>query len=174
MNVQAATVDPFAAVTPDWVMPFGKYRGATLKEIKQKEASYLKWVASDKCTYATEELKAACRDLLDGIQDIPTFPGFAPPADMVSIARVDLNELHRQAVADTNEIARLRAEVSSLKRQMKSRDEAIPGADGVRLLIRRWFGSMSRRFHPDAGGTAEQQSVVNICYRELTTMLEER
>lgn len=172
MFANTRTSDPFAVLTPDWVMPFGKHRGAMLKEIKQVDPSYLKWVASDKCTMASPELKAVCRDVLSGVQDTPTFSGFAPPVKFVHVPKPDLDELHRRAVASDAEIARLRAEVVSLKKLLRSQDESIPAPDGVRLMVRRWFGAMSRRFHPDAGGTAEQQSVVNICYRELVNTLE--
>jgi hypothetical protein len=37
----------------------------------------------------------------------------------------------------------------------------------VRNLIRSWYGKMSRRFHPDAGGSAASQSAVNQSFRSL-------
>lgn len=164
----------FAATATGWTMPFGKHRGATLEEVRRVDSGYLKWVASDKCQAASPELKAACRDVLDGACDTPVFPGFSPPAEATTIPRADFDALCRRLAEAEGEAARLKREAADLARRLKAKDEAIPGLDGVRLLVRRWFGSMSRRYHPDAGGSAEQQAVVNACYRELITILEDK
>jgi len=40
-------------------------------------------------------------------------------------------------------------------------------------ILKQWYTSMSRIFHPDMGGTAEKQAVLNQCYNDLKKRLEE-
>jgi hypothetical protein len=41
----------------------------------------------------------------------------------------------------------------------------------VRYLLKRWYGEMSRKCHPDMGGSAEKQACVNECYRSMNEIL---
>lgn len=177
--------DPFATVVPETVMPFGKHRGKPLSEVAKTDRGYLDWVVK-KADLASPELKAACQAAM-GIQS-PTMFGEAvspeaasapvsppwvdtPGPRMISIPQVDLDAFKKKSRDDDAMIGRLKAEIAQLKKDAKAKDR--PGEiHGVKLIVRRWFGVMSKRFHPDAGGSAEQQTVVNVCYRELTTMLE--
>ncbi len=42
----------------------------------------------------------------------------------------------------------------------------------LRRTIKQWYASMSRRFHPDLGGTAQEMTVVNLCHDSLIDLLE--
>jgi hypothetical protein len=46
-----------------------------------------------------------------------------------------------------------------------------PGVDW-RALLKRWFARMSRKYHPDAGGTDEQMRVVNHAREVLEELLK--
>lgn len=41
-----------------------------------------------------------------------------------------------------------------------------------RCMIKAWFGQMSKRYHPDRGGSDMQQLVVNDAYKSLMAELE--
>lgn len=149
----------FIATSPIETMPFGKYRGVSLAMVGRNDPRYLAWVASDACQAAGPELKEACRVVL-GIA--PVAPGDRSGED---------SRMAAELAAARAEIGRLEREVAELKRRVAANDVVIPGLDPIRVVIRRWFGAMSRRFHPDAGGTHEQQIVVNACYQELNSIL---
>ncbi len=42
----------------------------------------------------------------------------------------------------------------------------------LRRTLKTWYASMSRRFHPDLGGSAREMVVVNLCYDSLIELLE--
>jgi hypothetical protein len=42
----------------------------------------------------------------------------------------------------------------------------------LKRTLKTWYASMSRRFHPDLGGSAKEMVVVNLCYDALIELLE--
>jgi hypothetical protein len=44
--------------------------------------------------------------------------------------------------------------------------------EGLRRTLKQWYAGMSRRFHPDLGGSAKEMVVVNLCYDSLIELLE--
>jgi hypothetical protein len=46
-------------------------------------------------------------------------------------------------------------------------------SEGLKRAIKRWYGSLSMRYHPDKGGTAEQMAVVNECHDSLIKIIRD-
>jgi hypothetical protein len=42
----------------------------------------------------------------------------------------------------------------------------------LRAVVKSWYRKMSQQFHPDLGGDATKQAVLNECYRTLTQELD--
>lgn len=49
------------------IVNFGKYKGMTLKEVKEKDNNYLYWILDNDANYISEGLKSACIVLVDPI-----------------------------------------------------------------------------------------------------------
>jgi hypothetical protein len=45
-------------------------------------------------------------------------------------------------------------------------------SDDLRRAIKHWYASMSRRFHPDLGGSVKEMIVVNLCHDTLIELIE--
>jgi hypothetical protein len=45
-------------------------------------------------------------------------------------------------------------------------------SEHLRRAIKQWYASMSRRFHPDLGGSVKEMVVVNLCHDTLIELLE--
>jgi hypothetical protein len=60
----------------------------------------------------------------------------------------------------------LRAELEAVKKNTPT------DSDVFRRIVKQWFAAMSRKFHPDLGGSAEKQTIVNLLYRDLIARLE--
>lgn len=163
------TTDPFAATAsgttagPDMLMPWGKHKGVALKDIPR---DYLKWILRS-ADVATPGLKDAVRAVLG--QQAPAPPLGDPPHWSPAKGAEWPGNYSDEKRRILNDLFAARAEVDWLKNELANRREMEAGA--LRVLIRRWYGAMSRQYHPDAGGSAEKQAVVNVCYGELMNML---
>ena len=60
------------------VVTFGKYKGLTLKEVKEKDEKYLYWIIDSEYDYVSDSLKSACSVLVKPItkDDIDLFSRF--------------------------------------------------------------------------------------------------
>ncbi len=56
--------------------------------------------------------------------------------------------------------------------QPKAPPPPIAQIASLRGLVKAWYGKMSRKFHPDLGGSAEKQIVLNLCYKTLCEEIE--
>lgn len=163
------TTSPFTATAsgttdgPDMLMPWGKHRGKPLKDVPR---SYLEWV-SQNADAASDELKDAIKAVLN--HQAPTLPFGDPPAVAPAKQADWPGNYDDEKRRILNDLFAARAEVDRLKNELANRREMEAGA--LRVLIRRWYGAMSRKHHPDAGGSAEKQAVVNVCHGELMNML---
>ena len=149
---------------PD-VMPWGKHKGKPLKEVPR---DYLKW-ALNNADAMSAELRAAIEAELGLIPGVTT-PGEKTPMD-------DLRDL----LAETRrKLKEAEKHAADLELQLKSAEanaraaarDAFSDADVFRRIVKQWFGAMSRKFHPDMGGSVEKQVIVNACYRDLIGRLE--
>lgn len=160
MNAQV-----FATTAPATTMPWGKHKGKPLKEVPR---DYLKWAVNN-ADAMSPELRAAIEAELGMLPGVTT-PGEKTPMD-------DLRDLLAETRRKLKEEERLRAElgkeVCDLKAQLRetARDK-VTDADVFRRVVKQWFGAMSRKFHPDLGGSVEKQVIVNACYQDLMGRLE--
>jgi hypothetical protein len=56
--------------------------------------------------------------------------------------------------------------------QPRESQEPLKADEKLRRTVKQWYASMSRRFHPDLGGSAKEMVVVNLCYDALIELLE--
>jgi hypothetical protein len=62
----------------------------------------------------------------------------------------------------------LEAEIKDLRAALDfEKREKVSGMDMFRRVVKQVFAGLSRKHHPDAGGSVERQMVVNDFYREL-------
>jgi hypothetical protein len=65
-------------------------------------------------------------------------------------------------------ISTLRTEVSTLQREVTSANRVNhSGLSETRRVVKQAYGAMSRKHHPDMGGSAKAQTVVNDCFQDL-------
>lgn len=46
------------------------------------------------------------------------------------------------------------------------------GTNPLRAIVKTWYGQLSRKFHPDLGGSIEKQTVLNECRSALIKLME--
>lgn len=145
------------------VMPWGKHKG---KPLDQVPSDYLRW-ALRKASQMSVELRAAIETHLMIPPDTGKQPLFPTSGE-------------DDAAALKREIAKAGRRIAELEAALKqARAAAVPAAVKLtdsgefRRILKQWFGAMSRQFHPDMGGTAEKQALVNILYRDLMRRVEE-
>jgi hypothetical protein len=66
----------------------------------------------------------------------------------------------------------LPTDLPKVDEQVKPREAPIKSDEKLRRTLKTWYASMSRRFHPDLGGSAKEMIVVNLCYDSLIELLE--
>lgn len=168
------------AVGSHGAMPWGKHRGKLLKDVPR---DYLLWVMG-KADLASPELKAEIQQVLDAADnDRPLFGGGDGPSEADDLATWQARyfEMEQRAKAAEKRAAELKRDVAAARdgriRQLESelraaRQDRPTDADKFRRVVKRWYGAMSRKYHPDLGGSAERQMVVNDCYRGLIGELD--
>jgi hypothetical protein len=73
-----------------------------------------------------------------------------------------------RAMAAEKTVGTLRTEVSVLQREAASAARAHhSGLSETRRVVKQAYGAMSRKHHPDMGGSAKAQTVVNDCFQDL-------
>jgi len=130
-------------------------------------------------------------------QQTMDFPGENPGAvhDQTAWAEAkkrarDLELLSERLIAD---LQRARAVITELERDLRGKRDVIAGlerqlqiknqptsqapiqmtnGDVITRIVKQWYSAMSRIFHPDMGGSAEKQAVLNQCYSDLKQRLE--
>lgn len=150
---------------PPDVMPWGKHKGKPLNEVPR---DYLKWAVNN-ADAMSAELRAAIETELGLIPGV-TNPGEKTPMDDL---RDLLAETRRKLKEAEKHAQNLEMQLRSQEAQIKaaSRD-VVTDADAFRRIVKQWFGAMSRKFHPDLGGSADRQAVVNQCYQDLIRRLD--
>lgn len=148
------------------VMPWGKYKGAPLDQV---DKGYLRWVMA-KADYASQDLREAIAQVLGMNVAFARVSG----ADATSLGgaktengkdgATDWKARHTEAV---KALAEAKAELALARKDRPS------DAESFRRLLKQTYASMSRQYHPDMGGSAEKQQVVNEFYRHLIARLQE-
>lgn len=77
-----------------------------------------------------------------------------------------LDKANRTIAYLEQENRRLRREVDGLPAII------LTDTQSFAAIIKQWYRDMSRVCHPDAGGSDENQAVLNLCYEELKRRLE--
>ena len=153
------TSNPAIRATIQVTMPWGKYRGKPLDEI---DKGYLRWVLA-KADYASQDLREAIAQVLD--EPVPPPPDLAAPAPawVEKDVAAKWRDRHTEAV---KALAEAKAELALARKDRPS------DVERFRRLLKQTYASMSRKYHPDTGGSAEKQQVVNEFYRHLIAKLQ--
>jgi len=180
-------------IGPSDPMPFGKFKGIPIDQV---ERSYLVWALqkSDLCRPDHDrfwpEFKQTLEDLVGPHAPVtPPVLAIMPFLGRLLVKQITLRVEGNTVVASDpdldDDLVRALQNHQTLLRAVLSRAE--PNGQGgngtsgsarlllgaeIRNLIRSWFGSMSRRFHPDQGGSAAGQIAINQSYRALMDDLE--
>lgn len=173
-------------------MPWGKHKG---KPISQVPADYLRWVLKN-ADNATPDLldrieksledRGAGQALLASTEGDPGERERARLTRELNLTSRKVSELQglvkkheRDESILRDKIAQLQSELAratAAKQEAVFRSAASPKAgedvESLRRIVKRWYGAISRRYHPDLGGTTEQQIVANGCYQEFMKLLE--
>lgn len=119
-----------------------------------------------------QRLNASLANALRDVRDLE--------ATIVNL-RGDIIARDRTINAQRAELDPLRARIATLQVQMSNAQQF--GRNGTdnptdmerfRRILKGVFSLMSRKHHPDVGGTVERQTVVNDFYRELVKKMEGR
>lgn len=154
-----ATVVQGATDPRQVVLTWGKHKGKKLGEVPP---DYLRWALAN-ATIVSSPLRGQMEAVL-GLEVGSTVP---PPPEPAAERRI--KELEALVRESRDELARVSGELMTLRRQ---RAEHVADPVLFRRLVKGWYRDMSRRFHPDLGGSVEQQQVLNACYGELIDRLE--
>jgi hypothetical protein len=142
-------------------MPWGKFKGCRIDEIP---VSYLQWIMSGSTAGLRPWLRAEIEKVL-GLPEGSTVPKPKPAADS--------NHATDDLKAAWARVRELHAEVKSLRLELIRVQKNQPlRRDLVRQLVKAWYVAMSRKHHPDHGGSSERMLVVNDCYEDLISRLE--
>lgn len=164
---------------PAGVMPWGKHKGKPLNEIPR---DYLVWAVEN-----AEIMKPELRREIETFLGLPlgsTGPPPSKPGD-VKLNDIKANEtltedektiikgLKTGWAKDQNRLKELEKENRELRAELAAVKKNTPSdSDVFRRIVKQAFAAMSRRFHPDMGGSPEKQTVVNLCFRDLLSRLE--
>ena len=179
--------EPTGALTPDSIIQWGRYserKCGKATPYKDIDRGWLRW-AIENADLATDEEKAIMRQILDG--DQVRLDGSDETHDQKAWReareRADKLECHlqraREAITNLErDLTARRDEVRKLTDQLKKRPASQPiiqmtDNNLFARVIRQAYGACSRLHHPDRGGTTERQAVVNQCFRELRSRLEQ-
>lgn len=161
-------------------MPWGKHKGTPLKDVPK---DYLLWVLRE-ADKAAPELKAEIQRVLDEADnDRPLFGDDSgdPQAEEIAHWQARYFEADKRAKAAEKRALEFKREAAKARDNRVRELEALlsaatqdrpADADKFRRIVKRWYGAMSRKYHPDLGGSAERQAVVNECYRGLVQLIE--
>jgi hypothetical protein len=191
-------MDAWATTAPSTVMPFGRHRGKPLSEVPTE---YLRWALAN-ATAMGPELREQVEAVLGFqapsmpfmVEAGPAEAEEAAPPDASDLAAINqhLRDLRKEDAAlikkANAEVARIRkgwdddkvrlanaqTEVKQLKRALaEASREKVSDPAAFRRVVKQWYGAVSRRFHPDMGGSAASQVVANVCYQELIERLDQ-
>jgi hypothetical protein len=174
-------------------IPFGKHKGTPIEQV---DPGWLRWARdqSDYCDPDSLKFWPELRAAIVSVVGEPV-PGEARPRVMSLpdlVAALDGRGIRlsargrelatSEAVADPKIEEALRVHRPVLLALIAIIDpRAAPGSGSARLIwaadlrrrLKAWYGALSRRFHPDKGGSTEGQIAVNESYRTLMQTFDE-
>lgn len=137
---------PPAGFNPSTPMPWGKHKGQPIQSVPR---SYMEWCLKN-ADSMTSELRQSFEYMMNVLVG-STKPAVDPP-------KSDPWKAQYQRQGTKTEQPRVAPPVAQIA--------------SVRGLVKGWYGKMSRRFHPDLGGSSAQQTVLNACYKSLCEDLD--
>lgn len=144
-------------------MPWGKHKG---KPLDQVPPDYLRWAITN-ASIMSDELRAAIEQQLNLAVGSTRAPD-APP-----VAESDVKNIQAMLIQARIRIKDLEGQLKQARAAVVPATVKLTDSGEFRRILKQWFGAMSRQFHPDMGGTAEKQALVNILYRDLMRRVEE-
>lgn len=170
-EAKVSVVNSWSTPVPAVRMPWGKHKGKPLSEIPR---DYLQWALAN-ATLVTPELREQIESVLN-VQPATLPFGDDPDEDFRAEAIRLRGEVKGMRAGWDLDKTRLKNADVEIKRLKKALDEAsrrrLADPSEFRRVVKQWYGAISRKFHPDLGGTAAQQTVANVCYQELMERLE--
>ena len=187
MTASAAANGKRKMIGPDDAMPWGKHKGIP---INQCPRDYLVWALRnmDACRPDHERYWPEYTQVLESL--VGTHAPVTPPTMPLIPLCVELNrrkvtlevrgheirtsqpiEPDLQSSIDANKtILAAVLRCSNGPQPVSGGARLIQGAE-LRMLAKAWYGQMSRRYHPDTGGSQAAQVAVNDCYQTLIEMI---
>lgn len=172
-TVSSADVKAFAntwsnvTVQGPMLFPWGKHKGTPVKDVPR---DYLDWAVR-----SADKMSPELRDECERVLGLPA--GSTTPPPETELLKSRIYELESALNTHMHEAAALRRELVQKDHQIRSmsrtetRDQPTD-MDRFRRIVKGWFAAMSRKFHPDLGGSAEKQTVLNLAYRDLIGRLD--
>lgn len=146
------------------VMPWGKHKGKPLGEVPR---DYLEWAVRN-ADAMRPELRAAIELELGMLPNL-----MAPPPEDATPEEKIIRDLKSAWAKDQARVKELERRVAEIEAELRvARKDRPSDLDAFRRVVKQWFAAMSRKFHPDMGGSAAHQVVVNLCYQDLIRRLE--
>lgn len=160
-------------VTGPAVMPWGKHKGTPLDKVPR---DYLTWAIHNADAMRPElrlEIEKTLGLLPGSTGPPPEKPSeVKPDPDASPEEKRQIKDLKSGWSKDQARIRELEKENRELRAELAvSRKDKPTDHESFRRILKQWFGAMSRKFHPDMGGSAEKQTVLNLCYQDLTRRL---
>lgn len=156
----------------DMVVQFGKpHRGWKVRDVPR---DYMRW-----CVANYAQIPPEIKTAFEAVLGSPSIP-VGSPRETVEVRRADYDAIQAEARRDKKTIDDLRRRLAAAEQAMKAQAQVVMRASAkadvepIRVVARRWFGRVSRKYHPDLGGSAEAQTIVNACYQELQAIIEEQ
>ena len=160
-------------LTRDSLLTWGKHKGTPISKIPH---DYLRWAIHNADKLSLDE-----RRIFE--QELGMFPGstLPPPTSPKGLKDPSASEedqsilekTKRSWKKDQNKIRELETKIDGLEMQLKVVGSDRPtDTDVFRRIVKQFYAAMSRKYHPDMGGSAREQSIVNICYKDLIERLD--
>lgn len=183
------------------VMPFGKHRGTPIKDVPKSYLQWI--LANVETIEPALKAKIEARlniqpaTLPLAVEEPEPDPASPQAKSALAAAnleierlKLEIQSLARVVNSGEAELRRVRRDWLDDKLRLKNKDVEIArlkaaldsqprrfgrdgGASEFRRIVKQWYGAISRKYHPDMGGSAANQTVVNVCYRDLIERLEQ-
>lgn len=199
VDAPTTKASPWATPGAD-VMPFGKHRGTPIKDVPK---DYLRWILDNvQVLEPTLKAKIEARlniqpaTLPLAVEEPEPDPASPQAKSALTAANLEIERLRLEIKRLTGMTNGFHSDLQNARRdwlddklRLKNKDVEIArlktaldaqprrfggnGASEFRRIVKQWYGAISRKYHPDMGGSAANQTVVNVCYRDLIERLEQ-
>jgi uncharacterized protein (DUF3820 family)/uncharacterized coiled-coil protein SlyX len=201
-NVTVTEAKASKALTAESPFPWGKHKGTPIKDVPNDYLTWAVHKADrmdenlrSLCEQILGLLPGSTRPL--PVHADPASPPFketsettgtdySRPPESLDIERFKRHidqlrgttlEQDKKIRSLSNQLTRAKEEIDELRTQVRFQTtrnpvEGMNDADKFRRLLKQTFAALSRKHHPDMGGSTERQTVVNDFHKDLIGRLE--